>query len=96
MEVAMATAPTNLEQQLAAICSEHDLTALQINVAREDDGSHRFYVALHGVEGGCVFGAYNEPTVSEAIGSGLTALRDQRFPRPPVAAPELAPIAEAA
>lgn len=70
-----------LEQQLDAIMHDASIATLQLSAVREDDGSVRFYTALHAAEGGCVFSEYmNKATANEAIASGIDALNRKRTP----------------
>ena len=84
-----------LEQQIAAVINGAAICTLQLSAVLESDGSVRFYTAMHGSEGGCVFSkGMNLPTVREAIESGLDALAKKRCVKSVVA--DLAPMAEAA
>ena len=84
-----------LEAQLAAVLNGSDINTLQISAVLESDGAVRFYSALHGNEGGCVFSdGMNLPTVREAIEGGLNALAKRRCAA--VAIADLSPLADAA
>jgi len=88
-------ATETFEQQIAAVMDAAKIGTLQLTAVAEDDGVVRFYTAMHGVEGGCVYSELmNLPTAREAVASGVDALNKSRVRAVKIA--ELAPMADAA
>lgn len=70
--------PQSFEDQIAAIMDGAAINTIQLSAVREDDGTVRFYTALH-ADVGCVFSEnMDKPTAHEAIASGIDALNRKR------------------
>lgn len=69
----MATQPT-LAEQMVALCEQHDLTSLSVDITRREDGSFFFGSYAHSQDV-CASASLCRETPHSAVAEALTALK---------------------